>query len=134
MLITLLNQFTKELKLPKLEENVEKIYRIDFPFGTLHFLDKEKEILLWSPIHTLPSNNQEDLFIHLMKANFLGQATGGAVIGISVDEKYLTLSDVMPYELSYQEFRNRIEDFVNYLIYWQKEITHHEEKARQNLY
>ncbi len=74
-------------------------------------------------IAVCPNKRREDLFILLMKANYLGQSTGLARIGMSSDEKYLTLSSGFPYELTYRAFRESLEDFVNFLLYWREEIA-----------
>lgn len=64
----------------------------------------------------------EDFYIYLMKANFLGQGTGGSVISIDPNEKFLTLSLSIPYEVNYRQVRDRFEDFLNYVDYWREEI------------
>ena len=58
-----------------------------------------------------------------MKANYLGQATGSSRIGLSSDEKFLTLSLGMPYEMNYRIFREIVEDFVNFVLYWREEVA-----------
>lgn len=68
------------------------------------------------------SKSKEALFIYLMKANLLGQGTGGSVIGIDPLEKHLTLSLSLPFDLNYKIFREHLEDFLNYCDYWKKEI------------
>lgn len=72
--------------------------------------------------------NKEALFIYLMKANFLGQGTGGNVIGIDQSEKFLTLSLRLPFEVNYKTFRESLEDFINYLDYWREEVVLFERK------
>lgn len=69
-----------------------------------------------------PEEKREELLIFLMKANFLGQGTGGSVLGMTPDEKALTLSFTMPYEVNYEIFKERLEDFVNYVDYWRAKI------------
>ena len=66
--------------------------------------------------------NKESLFIYLMKANLMGQGTGGSAIGIDASEKYLTLSHTLPFEVNYKTFRETLEDFLNYIDYWKEEI------------
>src|SRR3990167_5969015 len=72
--------------------------------------------------------NKEALFIYLMKANFLGQGTGGNVIGIDQSEKFLTLSLRLPFEVNYKTFKESLEDFINYLDYWREEVVLFERK------
>ena len=66
--------------------------------------------------------NKEALFIYLMKANLLGQGTGGSVIGIDTLEKHFTLSLSLTENLSYKIFKDYLEEFLNYLDFWKEEI------------
>jgi hypothetical protein len=77
-----------------------------------------------------PQTRKEEIFIKLMQANLLGQGTGGGVIGIDKQEKNLTLSLAISYEMNYQMFKETIEDFVNYSMYWQQEVEHLQEETR----
>ena len=83
---------------------------------------------LYSSIADCPARKREDLFIYLMRANFLGQGTGGARIGLDADEKVLTLSIGFPYEMNYQHFKESVEDFVNYVVFWRNEIARFEQE------
>ncbi len=74
--------------------------------------------------------DKETLFIYLMKANFIGQGTGGGVIALDPDEKFLTLSLIIPYEVNYRIFRDRLEDFINYLEFWKSELNRLENQSR----
>jgi hypothetical protein len=65
-----------------------------------------------------------------MQANYLGQLTGPSRIGLSQDGKYLTLSLSIPYELTYRSFRELLEDFVNFLLYWREEVVKFEAEQR----
>lgn len=66
--------------------------------------------------------SQEVVFIYLMKANLLGQGTGGSVIGIDTLEKHFTLSLSLTENLSYKIFKDYLEEFLNYLDFWKEEI------------
>lgn len=94
-------------------------------------INEELEIKIWdlqpgfyfhSIIIECPKENKEDLFTYLMKANLLGQGTGRSRIGLDKEEKFLTLSHHIAYEIIYTEFKERLEDFANYILYWRKEI------------
>ncbi len=71
----------------------------------------------------LPQYKKEDVLTLLMKANFLGQGTGGGTIGVTEDESSLTLSLGLPYDMNYKEFKEALEDFVNFLDYWKVKLT-----------
>lgn len=84
---------------------------------------------LWSSIAHLPDGDKEDLYLHLMQANFLGQGTGGGSIGIDQEEKSLTLSLCIPYEVKYEAFKEHVEDFLNYVEYWREQIEAYQNKS-----
>ena len=81
-------------------------------------------IFFSAKIMELPKEgNKETLYIYLMKANLLGQGTGGGAIGIDASEKYLTLSQSLPFEVNYEVFHDTLEDFLNYIDYWKEEAS-----------
>ena len=85
-----------------------------------------KELLLGfalkGKITPCPEKKREELFLKLSLANYLGQQTGISRIGLSLDEKDLTLSLEIPYETTYRAFREHLEEFVNFILYWRKEV------------
>lgn len=121
MLEEFLRRLCDELSLPAVSK--EKGISV-FLFGKekVSIKDLNPGLSLQAPITVCPSQKREELFIELMRGNLLGQKTGGARLGLESDEKTLTLSLGLPYELSYQAFRDAIEEFINYLIYWREEI------------
>jgi len=76
------------------------------------------------------TSDQEDFFIYLMKANFLGQGTGGGVLSIDPEEKYIYLSLCLSYEVNYKTFRDKLEDFINYLDFWRKKLKNLEDQNK----
>lgn len=88
---------------------------------------------LFSKVASVPSQKKEEAFLYFMSANLLGQGTGNQVLGIDPDEKFLTLSCVIPYEMNYKEFREKIEDFANYLSYWRTEAAKREKDAQKSI-
>jgi hypothetical protein len=88
----------------------------------LEIRDLDPGISLHAKICPCPSKRLEELFLRLMRANYLGQETAQNRIGLSADEKFLTLSLGMPYEISYRIFREIFEDFVNFILFWRSEI------------
>lgn len=124
MLRDYLAQLCQELEIdsvPKLNE--QKFYPFYLGNEFIALKDLDPGMSMQAQICLTPEKKKEDLFIFLMRANLLGQGTGGARIGIDQEEKFLTLSLGLPYEMNYKLFRETIEDFVNYLIYWREEVT-----------
>ena len=71
--------------------------------------------------------------MYLMKANLLGQGTGGATLAMDENENFLTLSLVLPYDMNYKTFKDALEDFANYLDFWKAELIRHQKTAEQPL-
>lgn len=128
MLREFLEKLCKELaiNIPKLNE--QKIYPLSLGQELIAIRDLDPGIALQSQVCEVPKKKKEELYIYLMRANLLGQGTGGTRIGLDSNEKFLTLSLGLPYELNYQKFRESIEDFVNYVIYWREEVMKFENK------
>ena len=127
MCVLVLQQFLStlcdEFKLPlPPASDTEKEMTVQWSSTQLHFKKLSAGLAMRAHITTCPVDQREELFLHLMQANFLAQATGGATIGLDAEEKFLTLSLGVPYELSYRTFKERLELFLNYLDYWRKEI------------
>jgi hypothetical protein len=131
MLDSHITQLFKEFNLgtpPPFEKDGSiKIQLASFPIVMLK-LDPGAH--LSAPIAPLPAKEREEFLLKLMKANFLGQGTGGGVLGLKEDESFLTLSLSLPYELNYRAFKDAVEEFVNYLEYWKNETARYEEEAQ----
>jgi hypothetical protein len=123
MLREFLDRLCKELSIQTPKINERKVYPFKMGVETVSLKDLDPGIALHTQICEVPKKRKEDLFIYLMRANLLGQGTGGTRIGMDSEEKFLTLSLGLPYELNYQLFRETIEDFVNYAIYWREEVA-----------
>lgn len=124
MLRDYLEQLCKELAIdatPK--RNEQHVYPFRLGEELIALKDLEPGIAMQARICLCPAKKKEELFMFIMRANLLGQGTGGARIGLDSEEKFLTLSLGLPYEMNYQGFKDNFEDFVNYLIYWRDEVT-----------
>ncbi len=64
-----------------------------------------------------------------MRANLLGNGTGACALGLQ--EKFLTLVFNVPYEENYEMFKESMEDFLNYSIYWEEEIKRYIEEKNK---
>jgi hypothetical protein len=116
---------------PNLKRSEKKSYSFRIADGIeAELRDLEPGLALWGKIAPCPEKRREDLFIYLMRANLLGQGTGGCRIGLDANEKILTLSLGLPYELNYQTFKETVEDFINYLVYWRERIAKFEQEQQ----
>lgn len=126
MLQKLVEQLFQELGLgiPLLDE--QKLFHLKISGFDIALQEMEPYFYISSNIGALPPQKKEEFLMRVMKANFLGQGTGGGVIGLTENESFLTLSLSLPYEVNYITFKESVEDFTNYLDYWKKEIIKHE--------
>ena len=97
---------------PKLNANNLFLFRFA-PEVEIAISDLNPGIGLQANLYACPKERKEECFTYVMRANLLGQGTGNSRIGLSIDEKSLTLSLGLPYELDYPVFKETIEDFVN---------------------
>ena len=121
----LIEMLSQELKLPAIpQKDKNGLYQLNIsPSITVSAKQLDPGVFFHAKILRLPKEgNKEALFIHLMKANLLGQGTGGAAIGIDPSEKFFTLSEVLEFEVNYKTFHEKLEDFLNYIDYWKEEV------------
>ena len=90
-------------------------------------------LAFFASVAPAPLQKKEEAFMYFMKANLLGQGTGDQVLGLDPEEKSLTLSCVIPYDMDYKEFKEKIEDFANYLDYWRLEAKKLQEAAQESI-
>lgn len=125
MLESILDDFKKQTNVECIKEK-DHTYTLKFTETELVTVTSlETGVHFFSTIAPLVSGKKEDFFIYLMKANYLGTGTGGAVIGLDPDEKTLTLSYPIHYEVNYRIFYDKLEDFLNYLSFWKYEIQNY---------
>lgn len=124
MLENQITQLAEELHLPSPEtEDGEGFFHISLSETiTIAIKSLNPGLFLAADVGFLPTRNKEDNLMYFMKANFLFQGTGGQVLGVNSEEKSLTLSQKIVQEVNYLRFKEIIEDFANYLGYWQKEL------------
>lgn len=119
-----LQQLVTDLRLdpiPPADEQKQRHLKLDKLLVSMRDLDPG--IFFSSLLPPVPKQKKEELFIFLMKANFLGQGTGGGALGLMEDESFLTLSLALPYDVNYRLFKETLEEFTNFAEYWQKEIA-----------
>jgi len=118
MLKQLLTSLQKEIDVnitQKGENSFQLIVNNDL---TIYILDQKINISIYCNLIECKSLLKEQLINQLMKANLLKKIT----FGLTNDEKYLTLSTLMPYEVSYKELKEFLEEFVSTAIVWREKI------------
>jgi hypothetical protein len=126
MLEHFITELSQELSLPlSLEKTRQDYYTVILnPEVHLFLKDLYPGFVCRSCIAEIPIKPElEELYILLMRANFLGQGTKGAVLAMDEHVKHILLILSVPEEINYRLFKERVEDFVNYLYYWKNKIT-----------
>ncbi len=119
----ILQELATELQATPPTLDANRVYQLLITQSILvEFHQLDPGVLIQAKLGEPPKRKREDLFMILNSANLLGKGTAGAVISLSPDEKYLTLSLALPYELKLGTLKDNLEDFVNYFIYWQGEV------------
>lgn len=77
---------------------------------------------MMATLDDLPAEKQEALMTHMLRANLFGQATAGAFLGLNEKGTTVLLQKVCTMVKSYQEFKMAIEEFLNAVDFWSKEI------------
>jgi len=125
-----LHRLALELQNPDLyEKETETLYHVSWSNNmmvSLTYLDPG--IFLTGHIWQTPKKDLESFFMHLCQANYLGQGTGQNSISLDKTEKFLTLSQLTPIEINYLTFRECMEEFLNYLGYWQDYVREYIQK------
>ncbi len=70
-----------------------------------------------------PKEDIEELFTEALRANLLGEGTDRAVLGLDEEGEKLTLTRDVDSPVRYEEFRDILEDFLNSIDFWSKEVS-----------
>ncbi len=123
MLDKLLHQLVEEFTLkPVQEKGKAKELSLNEDLS-LYIQPLDVGFFMSTSLGACPEVKKEELFTLLMRANFLGQGTNGATISLDSQEKFLTLSHAVPYDLNYKAFKHTLEDFTNFATYWKETLT-----------
>lgn len=136
MLEQLLSQLVEEMEMdgmPLKDEQGAFLLKLS-PEMQVSIKELEPGIFFHAPLSILQDSKKEELLMYLMKANFLGQGTGGSVISLDNEEKSLTLSLVLPYDMNYKTFRDLLEDFTNYVDYWREELSRFKKASEESVF
>lgn len=113
---------TLDLK-EKLHADENKIYTLRLSEDlVIQYADLEPGLSLMSYLEPLIEENRETLLMALMRVNLFGKASGGGVLGYNPESRLLTFMLTFPYKLAYKEFKEALEDFVNYVELWKEEL------------
>ena len=127
MLEKLMSQLGKEYAMEEvITENEEHYFHVPFENGIeIEAVQLKECCLLQGNIGERPEQNAESFLLKVMEANLFGLGTRGAVIGLKENGKELTLSLELDYNISYKDFKERLEDFISVIDFWRNEALKH---------
>lgn len=91
----------------------------------INFTEIPNGYSLKSSFAPFPQIKEENFCLHVMLGNLFGQGTKGAILGLSSDEKTLTLTQFIDYSVTYKDFREILEDFINSVDFWRDEVLNY---------
>lgn len=107
----------------------DKMYTLDLGDDLIvRYSDLHPGVYMVSHLGPLSDKSREVWAASIMHLNLFGNGTGGGVIGYDEEIKLLTFSEAVPYRLQFGEFKDVLEDFINYVDFWKNEIK----KAENN--
>jgi len=119
----LIDTLAEELKVDIISRKDESgEFQLQIPYVIpISIKELKPGVFISAKILSLPeTGNRELIYVHLMSENLLGKRTGGGAVGIDPLEKHLTLSFSCSSELTYEIFREKLEDFLNIANYWKE--------------
>lgn len=124
MLENHLKQLSSQFSFPlNLDQDAEGCVYLDIDHQTkLALKELPKGFVCKSDVSLLPPGDQEDLLSLLMRANYIGQGTKGGVLALNETAQTIIFISSITHEYNFREFKEKIEEFVNYLNYWKTKI------------
>lgn len=117
-------QLDLELKEPIGREGQER-YNLLLDETTISIIDTPPGFRLTSNLGPMPGEKIEEFLISMLRGNLFGQATNQAVLGLDETGNNVLLQYFHPQSSNYREFHNAVEDFINTVDFWKKEIKGH---------
>lgn len=120
-----LKRLANDLKYENLYSLVApKYFKLQLPdLEPIEIFETDQSIQFISPVGKLIEGlDEEKLYSYLMNANFLGQGTGKSVLGLHPDDKTIVLSQCLFFDIDYTDFKDRIEEMVNYIDYLKEHL------------
>jgi len=74
-----------------------------------------------SEIADCPEMRREEFLSEMLLGNLFGQGTTDAVLGLNATGKKITLARHLDHEITYDEFSDILEDFMNSVDFWREE-------------
>ncbi len=120
----LLPAFVSKLSVELAVENLgafngDLMCRLSFPgSSTLTVKGIERGLLFSTVVGKTPTKNKEVLYCEAMTANLFGQRNNGPILALDSTEQEVVLLRLLQGELTYERFKESIEDLLNEVDFW----------------
>jgi len=124
MLEKLIHELRQDLSMEEVIPSPEN-HRYLLPFEddiTVEAMEINNGYLLKGVIGECPTQHVDPFLLQIMEANLFGLGTRGAAIGLNEEGKLLTLSLGLDDNLSFKDFKEKLEDFVSVIDFWRKRV------------
>ena len=124
MLDKFIKQLTKDLELEgSLATEVPGVYSIPVDEDTFVLISSiPRGFSLSCTICEKPNENLEEFYTQALLANLFSKGTEGSILGLDSDGEEVILSRDVDWDINNQEFQYIIEDFLNSVEFWKKEV------------
>lgn len=129
MIETFIKQLEKDLELEvPIEANDEGVYELPIGEGIkVAMAERDTCFEFSSLLSPIPDNNLEDFLELTLLGNLFGQGTDRAVLGVDEEYNKLTILLEIEQDITYEEFKGQLEDFLNQIDIWQQAIENHKQ-------
>lgn len=128
MLEDFIPQLQKDLELTEpLVHDGEGSYAFLLDDQTVTISKVAEGFQLMSTLGELPLLVPELFFVKMLRGNFLGQATAGAILGLDETGTRMLLRSYCPNKGDYRAFKETLEDFINTIDFWKSQKEAHDQ-------
>jgi hypothetical protein len=123
--------------IPKLQQELELqgplnregagAFALQLDATTITISDVPPGFLLAATLGELSLELVELFYVKLLRGNFMRQASYGAVLGLDETGTKIMLQLYVPRKVNFREFKERLEDFINVIDFWNAEIALHKQ-------
>ena len=122
-----------ERPVPKLEESVYAL-PIDEEGRRVRISEANDSFSFHAAVAPVPVNECETYFQHLLLADLFNQGTQGCVLGLDLEEKFITISFDCSDSVDYKEFKVLLEEFIGMVDLWEDLTREYVESPKDALF
>lgn len=103
----------------------DSTYALALEDTIIAIMDKSPGFALSCNLGPLPSQEIEDFFTNMLRGNLFGQTIRYAALGLDETGNNVLLQYHFPQKTTYKDLHNAVEDFINVIDFWKRQINDH---------